>query len=135
MAEQAYLAKYPAFAPTPQSSALASSKHWRPSTKTRVYRSALALLQCNQKIVNIHTLMTEDEVDALRLMNLGKMSSRARAGTTQESKDKCIAATLKAAGVTATTETRQEEEDEVKDTPHLEAQGTNSEAEDHIDET
>ena len=79
--------------------------------------------------------MTEDEVDALVPMKLGKMPSRARAGTTQESKDKYIAATLKAAGVTATTETRQEEEDEVEDTPHVEAQGASSEAEDRADET
>ena len=50
-------------------------------------------------------------------MNLGKMPSRARAGTTQESKDKYIAATLKAAGVNPTTKTRQAEDDETEDTP------------------
>ena len=80
-----------------------------------MYRSASALLQCNHEIVNIHALLTEDEVDALRLMNLGKMPSRARAGTTQESKDKYITATLKAAGVTPTTETQQEEDDKAEE--------------------
>ena len=60
--------------------------------------------------------LTEDEVGALRLVNHGTKPSRARAGTTQESKEKYIAATLKAAGVTPTTGTRQEEDDEVEET-------------------
>ena len=61
------------------------------------------------------------------------MPSRARAGTTQESKDKYIAATLKAAGVTSMTETWQEEDDEAKET-RREARATEQEAGDKNEE-
>ena len=73
--------------------------------------------------------LTEDEVNALRLVNYGTKPSRARAGTTQESKEKYIAATLKAAGVTPTTETRQEEDDEAEETQR-EAGDTQKETDD-----
>ena len=96
--------------------------------------------------------LTEGELNALRLVNHGTKPSRARAGTTKESKEKYVAATLKAAGVTPTTETRQEEEDEaeetqqgagetqpetddeVEETPQAEIQGTRLETEDQLDE-
>ena len=78
--------------------------------------------------------LTEDEVNALRLVNHGSKPSRARAGTTKESKDKYIAATLKAAGVTPTTETRQEEDDEAEETQQ-EAGDTQQETDDKNGET
>ena len=61
------------------------------------------------------------------------MPSRARAGTTKESKDKYIAATLKAAGVTSMTETRQVEDDEAEETQR-EAGATEQEADDKNEE-
>ena len=68
------------------------------------------------KPVNNSTLhsrdLTEDELGALRLVNHGTKPSRARAGTTQKSKQKYVAATLKAAGVTPTSETWQQDDDE-----------------------
>ena len=78
--------------------------------------------------------LTDDEVSALRLVNHGTKPSRARAGTTQKSKEKYIAATLKAAGVTPATETQQEEDDEVEETQQ-EAGATQQEADDRTGET
>ena len=78
--------------------------------------------------------LTEDEVNALRLVNHGSKPSRARAGTTQESKDKYIAATLKAVGVTPATKTRQEEDDEAEETQQ-EAEDTQQETDDKNGET
>ena len=97
--------------------------------------------------------LTEDEVGALRLVNYGTKPSRARAGTTQESKQKYAAVTLKAAGVNHTTGTRQEEDEEVEETqqeagaiqqkaddkigesPQAEAGGTRPETYEEVDET
>ena len=73
--------------------------------------------------------LTEDEVNALRLVNHGTKPSRARAGTTKESKAKYIANVLKAAGVTPTTETREEEDDEAEETQQ-EAGDTQQEVDD-----
>ena len=78
--------------------------------------------------------LTEDEVSALRLVNHGTKPSRARAGTTQKSKEAYIAATLKAAGVTPATETRQEEDDEAEETQQ-QAGSTQQEADDKTGET
>ena len=79
--------------------------------------------------------LTEDELGGLRLVNLGDMPSRARAGTTQESKQKYIAATRKAAGATSPTGTGQEEDEEMEEAPQVEAQGTGLEAHDQVEET
>ena len=61
------------------------------------------------------------------------MPSRARAGSTQESKNKYIAATLKAAGVTPTTRALKEEDDEAEKTQQ-EARATQQEADDRTGE-
>ena len=97
--------------------------------------------------------LTEDEVGALRLVNYGTKPSRARAGTTQESKQKYAAVTLKAAGVNHATGTWQEEDEEVEETqqeagaiqrkaddrnresPQAEAGETHPEINDEVDET
>lgn len=60
--------------------------------------------------------LTEDELGALRLENFGKMPKKAKTGATEKSKQRYIAATMKAAGVSSKTGTRQEEDDEVEET-------------------
>ena len=85
--------------------------------------------------------MTKDEVNELRLENCGTKPKRARAGTTQEAKDKYTAKTLKRARVT---ESRQEADEKADDAPGLEAEDgemeiyedqSQYEADDKLDET
>ena len=56
------------------------------------------------------------------MMNHGTKPSRARSGTTKESKEKYIRTTLKAAGVTPATDSRQEANNVIDDTEEPEAE-------------
>ena len=62
------------------------------------------------------------------------MPWRSRDGTTQEAKEKYIATTLKAAGVTSTTRARQDEDDEAEKT-RQEARATQQVADDKNEKT
>lgn len=65
--------------------------------------------------------MTEDEIGKLRLVNHGTKPTRAKAGTTQKSKDRYIAHTLKAAGGSPAAGSQQEPNDPNEHTRRLEA--------------
>ena len=64
--------------------------------------------------------LTKEELDRLRLINHGTKPSRAKVGTTQESKDKYIADTYKAAGIAPTTGLPQDAENLIEDTQVVE---------------